>query len=1065
MSGLELRFLGDFGVLRDGHPLPLPPSKKTRALLAYLSLNRRSFRRERLCALLWEIPDDPRGSLRWSLSKLRRLVDDGERRRVVADRATVAVDTDGVPIDVAELRTLAGNGLADVPLEDLESAAARFRGNFLEGLEFSDFHDFHSWCVAERGQALRDRTALLAALVGRLADSPGRALPHARALVGLCPYDERHRATLIRLLHAAGQPAEAEEQYRLGLRMLEEAGVAPLGEMHAARRGPRIDRPRAAGTGLTHRTTAGPGAHPRPSDPSTGPAPTMIGPAVDGSTTAQPMMDQPRTNQSALAGSIAAEPMASESVASEPKVTGFAIERRGESVRPAVAARSPVGRDDEIALLSETLANVTGRGSARILLVRGAPGIGKSRLLEHALELARDNDAFVLRAAAFESDTVRPFAVWIDALRSLGNDDFDRIAGTGDVANRDRLFAGLSDLIARVSRERPVVLLYDDIHWSDESSAAALHYVARMNRDRPVLGLVAARDGELRDNAPVQQALRGIRRDGLLRELSLGPLREEALAELIAERAPAAHSVRLSRECAGNPLLAIELARAGNEGAGSGSLGDLVRERLVRFGATGAEVLRWAAVLRPRIDVPTLARLASLDAADVGEALELAERHAMLLATERGLRFSHDLIAKAIYTDISPLRRQVMHRRVAELLEQDTALDLARASALAHHATQSGDPGLAARAMISAGRLCLRFFANEDALSLARKGLQFAKALGEAERVSAEVELHEVLLSAGPLEDWEAAAETYAALAERALDHGALAEARLGYHMASYVRWTQGQWSAAREQTLQAERVIRGTDSQAHVVGVAETAKCLVMLERDLAQADALLMEADALARRRHFAHHAIPAGLGMLRYHENRLDEARDLLEQARTSCKSAGDRLNEFQAGEYLVMIDLQCGRLGEARSRCEQLAALGEKIREGSERPFARALLGLCAYALDDDAALLDGALEELRVVDAKYRLAYALTRAALIDCERGRKESAVARATEALGYAQILERPTEMLLAHAVLACGYGGAAGAGSAAEHAREVERLKPVAAAWTGEIAARLAAEMETRT
>ena len=82
----------------------------------------------------------------------------------------------------------------------------------------------------------------------------------------------------------------------------------------------------------------------------------------------------------------------------------------------------------------------------------------------------------------------------------------------------------LSDLIARESTTRPVVLLFDDAHWCDESSAAALLYVARMNHGRPLLGILAARDAELRDNVPLQQALRGLRRDGLLHEIELGPL-------------------------------------------------------------------------------------------------------------------------------------------------------------------------------------------------------------------------------------------------------------------------------------------------------------------------------------------------------------------------------------------------------------------------------------------------------------------------------------------------------------------------------------------------------------
>src|SRR6188474_3343488 len=92
MSGLQLGLLGDLQVVRDGERLALPPSRKTRALLAYLALSRRALRREHLCELLWEVPDDPRGSLRWSLSKLRRLVDDGERSRLVADRLSVELD-------------------------------------------------------------------------------------------------------------------------------------------------------------------------------------------------------------------------------------------------------------------------------------------------------------------------------------------------------------------------------------------------------------------------------------------------------------------------------------------------------------------------------------------------------------------------------------------------------------------------------------------------------------------------------------------------------------------------------------------------------------------------------------------------------------------------------------------------------------------------------------------------------------------------------------------------------------------------------------------------------------
>jgi tetratricopeptide (TPR) repeat protein len=360
--------------------------------------------------------------------------------------------------------------------------------------------------------------------------------------------------------------------------------------------------------------------------------------------------------------------------------------------------------------------------------------------------------------------------------------------------------------------------------------------------------------------------------------------------------------------------------------------------------------------------------------------------------------------------------------------------------------------------MVSAGKLCLRFFANEDAQSLARKGLLLTEALPAAEQVRLVIELHDILLSAAPLEDWLGEAERYTRLAERALDHGAPAHARQAYTMAAYVRWQHGQWAGAREQSLQSERVARSGGSREQILGLAETAKCLVLLERDLSQADAMVMEAQARAQRGEFAHQAIPAALGMLRFDENRLDEAEELLKRARTLCKWAGDRVSEFQSDEYLAMIDIQRGRFDEALRRCEGLVALGNKLRDGSEGPFAQVLLGLCSFAMNDDATALDVALAELRLADAKHRLAYAQTRAAMFDCQRGRHDRGATRAREALECAEVLERGTEMLLAHAVLAQCCLAEGDEVNASAHAEAVVRLQARGvAAWADEIAARV--------
>ena len=107
---LQISVLGSLAVTLNGAAMPLPPSKKTRALLAYLAVTARPHSRDRLSALLWPLPDDPRGALRWSLTRVRPLVDEPHCRRIVADRENVGFVSNGVTVDILSLRNLARNG-------------------------------------------------------------------------------------------------------------------------------------------------------------------------------------------------------------------------------------------------------------------------------------------------------------------------------------------------------------------------------------------------------------------------------------------------------------------------------------------------------------------------------------------------------------------------------------------------------------------------------------------------------------------------------------------------------------------------------------------------------------------------------------------------------------------------------------------------------------------------------------------------------------------------------------------------------------------------------------------
>ncbi|TDG15393.1 hypothetical protein E2F43_03945 [Seongchinamella unica] len=930
MAGLQLQVLGDLEVIRDGSVLPLPPSRKTRGLLAYLALNNRPQRREQLCELLWEIPDDPRGSLRWSLSKIRKLVDDEQQPRIIADRSTVAFDTADVEIDVLDLHR-ATDDLAHASVDELVRLAEQNQGVFLQGLDLPDFHDYHAWCIGERERAIRSQAQVLRELGERLADQPERALDYALSLVSLTPFDESPRARLIQLLVQLDRKQEAEHQYRVGLEKLAELGVEESGRLAAA---------------LRQRSAVAPQ-----------PAPGARRPAPE---------------------------------------------------------HSLVGREEEVALFRGMVDSLAQADRARVVLIRGEPGIGKSRLLQAVAAMARDVGAGILKAAAFESEMIRPFGVWNDALkRALPDNATSRLlASAGEVA-REQVFDSLARVLSEQTERHPVVVLCDDVHWSDESSLSALHYVLRSSPRQRLLLVATSREVELRDNNAAQQVLRSLRSDKLLDEVFLSAMPPEHIERLVKAHFPDSELATLGHDCAGNPLLALELARAGVEGGSS--LAELVAERMSRFDTDAETVLHWAAVISPRLNVSVLQQVTGLPPQMIDDALAQAEQQGILHPGERGLRFAHELIRQSVYQGIPPSRCQSMHRQVAEQLERDAAVDLELAADLAHHARLSGDPFLAGKAMVSAGKLCLRFFANEDALALYREGIALAGQLNDAQRVCLTLELEEIRMTGAPVEDWQGMANEFVGLAEQAMDHGSRSHARLGYQMASYLRWLHGELSAAKRFSLQAERMSRGGTDEAQILGLAEAAKCLAMLERDLSRADAMTMEAQSLAQRTGYQSAAIPTTLGILNYYADSFDVAIEHLEDARTLAKSQGDRLTEFMANEYLAMVEMERRDCGAAQDYAAALVEIGARVREGSELPYAQCLEALCRYSLTDDDSGLAPALEALHRADAKQRLAFVLNRAAIQYIEHGELARGQACATEALELARLMERPSEVLQA--------------------------------------------------
>src|ERR1700749_776352 len=112
VPGREVRVLGPVGVSRGAAVVPLPRSRKVRALLGFLALSPSAVSRARLCGLLWDVPNDPRGELRWCLSKLRGVLDDPERRRVLTSEGNlIALDLSDCVVDAVIVERIARAGI------------------------------------------------------------------------------------------------------------------------------------------------------------------------------------------------------------------------------------------------------------------------------------------------------------------------------------------------------------------------------------------------------------------------------------------------------------------------------------------------------------------------------------------------------------------------------------------------------------------------------------------------------------------------------------------------------------------------------------------------------------------------------------------------------------------------------------------------------------------------------------------------------------------------------------------------------------------------------------------
>ena len=452
-----------------------------------------------------------------------------------------------------------------------------------------------------------------------------------------------------------------------------------------------------------------------------------------------------------------------------------------DTPRSGFAAAQLVGRLRELGLLQE-LWRAAAAGRPGLALVDGGAGVGKTRLVAEVAEAARRQGAVVASSQCFGTSgrlALAPVADWLrnpavqEAATTLdpawrtevrrlvpAAGSGERAAGSRSMADawqRHRFFEGLARALMAVGR--PVLLVLDNMQWCDQETLAFLTFFLGLAADTPVLVAGTLRNDTAGGDPELAEWTVRMRATGLMTELSLGPLEAADTARLagaISGRPLLADDVNLLQATTGGfPLYVIEAVRGGADPGGvprpASDLTAVLRNRLEQASAAAREVAGLAAAAGTNFTLDLLTEASDLDAGAVVAAVDELWRRRIVREFRDGYDFSHDLVRDAAYAQVSPPKRWLLHRRVAQALELLHADDADTVSAqLAEQYARGGRPGRAVAYYRRAADVAAGMFAHAEAIRLHRAALSMVRRMPEGkDRDRRELEVLEAM--AAPL--------------------------------------------------------------------------------------------------------------------------------------------------------------------------------------------------------------------------------------------------------------------------------------------------------------------------